>query len=158
MDVDYQLYAEGEALLGWLNLTASLTSDQEFNANELLVQLSDRLLAGLDARDLEIAHLKVTLDSPEAGGQLAALSMTANDSGADLREALLDGVSRGQLILNLRAETDPELLLELSLDALKGISESVTGLELEVEHHEHFRPAPPVPTHREEVRAGGGAS
>lgn len=153
MELDYKLYAEGEALLGWLNLTASLRSEESFNANELLVQLSRLLLEQLERRDLEVAHLKLTLDSPEAGGQLAALSVTANDSGHDLREALIDGVHSGELILNLRAEADPDLLLELSLQALDRVREDTSGLSLEVNHEEHFRPSPPVPTHREEIKA-----
>lgn len=158
MTVDYQLYAEGEALLGWLNLTAKVESETEFDANQLLVKLSEQLLAELDERGLEIAHLKMTLDSPEAGGQLAALSLTANESGVDLREALLDGVRSGELILNLRAEADPELLLELSSAALERARAANPGLTIEVEHREHFRPSPPVPTHREKIESGGGLS
>ncbi|MFT7484502.1 MAG: G3E family GTPase [Candidatus Paceibacteria bacterium] len=158
MNVDYQLYAEGEALLGWLNMTASLRGETMFNANELLVQLSQRVLAELDGRGLEIAHFKLTLDSPEAGGQLAALSMTTNESGADLREALLDGIHTGELILNLRAEADPDLLLQVCLAALDQVQSATMGLSIKVQHEEHFRPSPPVPTHRVELTATGELS
>ncbi len=155
MAVDYELYAEGEALLGWLNMTASLPKQKLFNANELLVQLGQWLRKELDARQLEIAHLKFTLDSPDAGGQLAALSMTANEDQADLREALIEGVTSGELIINLRAEADPDVLLELAKAALEMARKETPGLQLELTHEEHFRPSPPVPTHRMEISATG---
>jgi len=148
MALDYGIYAEGEALLGWLNLTAAVRHDQGFDANGLLLAIAERLQTELNARELELAHLKMTLDSPEAGGQLAALSLTRGDEARDLRESLLDELERGQLILNLRAEADPGLLRELTLEVLQRCSESQAGLSIEVQHEEHFRPAPPTPTHR----------
>ncbi|HLZ08628.1 MAG TPA: GTP-binding protein, partial [Chloroflexota bacterium] len=33
MDVDYEVYAQGEALLGWLNATVSITADEPFDGN-----------------------------------------------------------------------------------------------------------------------------
>ncbi|MFT5155258.1 MAG: G3E family GTPase, partial [Planctomycetota bacterium] len=160
MTVDYQLYAEGEALLGWLNMTARLQAAHNFDANQLLLDLSTRLKNDLQERDLEIAHLKMTLDSKDAGGQLAALSLTRNDEEIDLREALIDGVHEGQLILNLRAEADPGLLRELCGAALDSLRGGEAKLELTIEHSEHFRPSPPVPTHRQVISAtasdGGG--
>jgi hypothetical protein len=156
MALDYQVYADGEALLGWLNLTARVQSPLSFDANLLLVQLAEQIQSALNARDLELAHLKMTLDSPEAGGQLAALSVTRGDEQSDLREALLDSLKEGQLILNLRAEADPELLHSLSMDVLQSCADGEPGLRIEVQHQEHFRPAPPTPTHR--VMQGGEMS
>ena len=148
MELDYRLYAEGEALLGWLNATATVRADDEFDANALLVDLAKEMRGALDARGLEIAHLKMTLDSPEAGGQLAALSITSSDGDADLREALIDGVRAGELIVNLRAEADPTLLFEITRDVLATCARSRPSMAIEMQHHEHFRPAPPTPTHR----------
>jgi hypothetical protein len=104
--------------------------------------------AALADRGLELAHLKMTLDSPEFGGQLAALSVTDSAGAVDVREALIDGVRAGSLIVNLRAEADPELLRDLTLAALERARGRHVGLTAELEHCEHFRPAPPTPTHR----------
>src|SRR5262245_48276564 len=40
MEVDYDVYAEGEALLGWLNATVRLSSTQPFDGNALLRELA----------------------------------------------------------------------------------------------------------------------
>ncbi len=148
MALDYELYAEGEALLGWLNATAQVRAPEAFDANRLLVELAESMRAALVARSIEIAHLKMTLDSEDAGGQLAALSITRSDGEADLREALLDGVDAGELIVNLRGEAAPEALREILVASLQALRDAHPGLVIDVEHEEHFRPAPPEPTHR----------
>ena len=43
MDVDYELYAEGEALLGWLNATVELKSTAAFNGNEWIKDIALKL-------------------------------------------------------------------------------------------------------------------
>ncbi|MEM1452441.1 MAG: GTP-binding protein [Planctomycetota bacterium] len=154
MAVDYQVYAEGEALLGWLNCTSRVAvSGEPVDANQLLIDLAEVVSEQLDAAGAEIAHLKATLDAGDASGRLAALSVTAGDAEPDLREALVDGVTGGELILNLRAEGDPDLLRQVAWRALDAVAASRPGLSLSVEHEEFFRPAPPQPTHRDEVTA-----
>jgi len=153
MELDYQTYAEGEALLGWLNLTARLqTADEPVDANQLLLDLAARIQRAAGEQDAEIAHLKATLDAGDASGRLAALSVTSGDGEVDLREALVDGVRAGELIVNLRAEGDPVALKAMVLTALEAAAAARPGCTLEVEHEEHFRPAPPEPTHRDEIR------
>ena len=43
MDVDYDVYAEGEALLGWLNATCRVSSAQPFDGNQFLQRIADRI-------------------------------------------------------------------------------------------------------------------
>src|SRR5205085_1112065 len=59
MEVDYELYAEGEALLGWLNATAELKSERPFDPNAKLESLARAIQERLGGT--EIAHLKMTL-------------------------------------------------------------------------------------------------
>lgn len=147
MELDYATYAEGEAELGWLNMTARVTAlEQTFDANALLVSIGTAVRERLVALGAEIAHLKATLDAGETGGQLAAMSLTSSAGAVDLREALVDGVRAGELVFNLRAEADPATLRTIALEAFEEAGRGQVRLELE--HEESFRPAPPVPTHR----------
>ncbi|MCZ6832615.1 MAG: cobalamin biosynthesis protein P47K [Acidobacteria bacterium] len=148
MELDYDRYAAGEALLGWLNCTVRLQAEPPVDGNRLLLDLAGRMGERLDHDGLEIAHLKMTLDSRDSGGCLAVVSLVGNGREPDLRESLLDMVSGGTLILNLRAEADPGLLKTLTEEALAAAAASAGGLNLEIEHLERFRPARPVPTHR----------
>ena len=47
MDLDYQVYADGEALLGWLNCTARLSARESFDVERVLKliasEVQDRL-------------------------------------------------------------------------------------------------------------------
>jgi len=143
IDLDYDAYAEGEALLGWLNGTVSLRAARPFDANETIVRLARLVREGLERDGKEIAHLKMTLDE---GGMLSVVSLVRTDGDPDLRESLLDRIVRGELIINLRAEADPELLkavVESAVGSLAG-----EGIAATWEHVERFRPARPAPTYR----------
>jgi len=147
MELDYGLYAEGEAHLGWLNATLVLQGREPFDANALLRDLAAAIRRRLP-EEAEIAHLKLTLDAGLASGQLAALSVVASEREADERETLLDRVDGGSLIVNLRAETAPEELEAATLEAARAVLARPGAPRWRVEHLERFRPSPPVPVHR----------
>jgi G3E family GTPase len=150
MDLNYDLYAEGEALLGWLNCTVKLESDASFDANQTLLQLTRDLSGRIGG---EIAHLKMTLDSGD--GSLSVVSLVSSDGEPDLRESLLDRVSGGSLIINLRAETDPDILHAATRKTLEGLPGNIRW---SVEHSEHFRPGRPMPIHRMEGPGEGATA
>jgi hypothetical protein len=61
-----------------------------------------------------------------------------------LRERLYGG----ELIVNLRAEADPEAIDEIATETLVRATAAHTGLRSRIEHKESFRPARPSPTYR----------
>jgi Ni2+-binding GTPase involved in maturation of urease and hydrogenase len=147
-DVDYDLYAEGEALLGWLNCTYRVTAlGDAFDGNRLLQDLAGRIQALLATCGFEVAHLKMTLTPDEAGGDIGVCNLVRNESRAEQSHALREPLAGGTLIVNLRAEADPDELLTAGVASVAGAAEAV-GAHAELEHQEHFRPARPVPTHR----------
>jgi G3E family GTPase len=146
MAIDYDEYAEGEALLGWLNATIEVSTDAPFDGNAMLVRLASAIRERVAAADGEIAHLKMTLD---CRGQLSVVSVVDNHDEPDLRESLLDEIDGGALVLNLRAELCPESLSSIVADVLAAENRLGSGPNLLLEHEERFRPARPVPTHRD---------
>lgn len=149
MDVDYQTYAEGEALLGWLNCTVQLTASTAFSADDFLQRLALEVQQRLQAAAAEVAHLKMTL-SPDANlaGEIAAVNLVRNDFVPELSYHLEHPVSSGQLILNLRAEAAPEVLADAVRGGLAKAAGAFSTLQTTLEHLEHFRPGKPIPTHR----------
>jgi Ni2+-binding GTPase involved in maturation of urease and hydrogenase len=151
MDVDYGVYAEGEALLGWLNATAALSIAGEFDANLLIQSLAAEIQQRLQAVAAEIAHLKMTY-SPDGGlGDIAVVNLVRNDYVPELAIRLEQPAGGGQLVINLRAEAAPEVLADALRAALPAAAASVEGLQMTLEHLEFFRPGKPVPTHRIEA-------
>jgi G3E family GTPase len=147
MELNYDTYAEGEALLGWLNCTLRLSAPAPFDANQTLVRLARDIRDRVSARGHEIAHLKMTLDAEDGTGSLSVVSLVRSDGEPDLRESLLDKVEGGALIVNLRAEADPEFLKTVIDQSIAGLS---GGLQATMEHLERFRPARPQPVHRDQ--------
>ncbi len=146
MEVDYKIYAEGEALLGWLNATVQLSAPEAFEAKPVLQQLASDIQKQLQEQTVEIAHLKMTL-SPDStiGGQIAIINLVRNDFVPELSADLNAPIGSGQLIINLRAEGDPELLREVVTNAVDNMPASIFA---KLDHLEHFRPGKPEPTHR----------
>ena len=148
MDVDYQVYAEGEALLGWLNATIDLSSAEPFDGNDVIKEVADILQQRLKADGGEIAHLKMTLSPNEGLGGLAVINLVRNDYVPELSQTLSDPIQSGQLIVNIRAETSPDVLREALETALKTCRQRNSHIACQLEHLEHFRPGKPQPTHR----------
>ncbi|HKS36939.1 MAG TPA: GTP-binding protein, partial [Verrucomicrobiae bacterium] len=152
MKVDYQIYADGEALLGWLNCTVHLRAKKAFDSNKLLSQLAKEIQARLVARKSEVAHMKMTL-SPEGSlsGEIAGINVVRNDVVPELSFELDAPVTAGQLIVNLRAEAAPDVLGAAVREGLAAAAKKFPALEATVDHLEHFRPGKPTPTHRIEL-------
>lgn len=148
MDVDYTVYAEGEALLGWLNATAALSIAGEFDANGLLQTLASEIQRRLQTITAEIAHLKMTYSPASGLGEIAVVNLVRNDYVPELAIRLEQPAGGGQLVINLRAEAAPEELAAALRAALPVAEASVEGLGIALEHMEFFKPGKPVPTHR----------
>jgi Ni2+-binding GTPase involved in maturation of urease and hydrogenase len=146
MEIDYDLYADGEALLGWLNATVRLSAPTLFDGNVLLRQIAAGVHERLGADGIEIAHFKMTL-APDTGDDLAVLNLVRNDGAPESPFRLADTLNDGELILNLRAEGEPERLKAVADQVLADVT-GRQGITAIVEHIEHFKPGRPVPTHR----------
>ena len=145
-EIDYDRYALGESLLGWLNAEVRLgDGDDEFDGNAMLVGIMGAIRESLAAAGHEIAHLKATLSVEGDPYELAAANLVRTENRPELSHRLAEPVDVGRLLLNLRAEADPDTLDR----AVRGAIESAVGrLPAEILHLEHFRPGRPVPTHR----------
>jgi Ni2+-binding GTPase involved in maturation of urease and hydrogenase len=144
MDVDYDVYAEGEAELGWLNCTATVRGETEFSLDDLLVDYLARLASALRASASEPAHLKVL---GQAGGESAIANLVASSAGAELSLASEVRTASADLVVNARVATDPELLATLAKNELVAVAFE-RSLTVDFGEIQRFRPGRPTPTHR----------
>ncbi len=148
MAVDYEIYAEGEALLGWLNATVALRASTAFDGNLALRDFAAALQSRLMAAGAEIAHLKMTLDPDGGIGDLAVINLVRNDYVAELSQELQDPLESGQLIVNIRAEVGADVLKSAVEESLKSCFGEGQAAKASLEHLEFFQPGKPQPTHR----------
>jgi G3E family GTPase len=146
-DVDYDIYADGEARLGWFNATIVVTNDTAGDGNALLGDLATAIQRHLSAADIEVAHCKMTLSATELNGDLAALNVVRTDGVPELAHRLADPLTTGELLLNLRAESMPDRLQTAVQRALDDVQQGASW-RLIVRHAEAFSPPRPTPTHR----------
>ena len=149
MTVDYDAYADGEAQLGWLNATIDLAASPATDGNALLARLAAAMQHYLEATSAAIAHLKMTLHPGGAGaGGIASVNVVRGDVVPELGLQLTEPVGVGRIVVNARAESAPETLLDAMATAVRDTMRDHAGVELRVEHRESFRPGRPSPTHR----------
>ncbi len=146
MSVDYQKYAEGEALLGWLDQTFSLEADKKIDGTALLLQLAKLIQQDLKRSGCVIAHLKISLDPSGFLSSLGVVNAVDESSEIRVTQALKGNVTSGEIVVNLRAEGAPSTLR-------RSVGNSITILEQEnlkitSLHLDAFRPKAPVPIHR----------
>ncbi len=146
MDIDYDTYAEGEALMGWLNATIRLEAPRAFDGELIMMSLAARIRDGVAKLGGEIAHLKMTMLPDDHGGAAATLNMVRNDYVPELSQSLAEKMRRGELLVNLRAEADPADLESIVRQALP--ASAPTGVSASVEHLAQFRPGRPQPKWR----------
>jgi Ni2+-binding GTPase involved in maturation of urease and hydrogenase len=144
MDVDYDIYAEGEAELGWLNAQATLLSNTPIKLDDFIIALLERTNFALNALSAEVAHLKVIGMSD---GQYAVANLVSSHSSPKLSIGSGLVTSNANLVINARVAVAPESLTQTIEETLHavcieyGITEKINTLQC-------FRPGRPVPTHR----------
>jgi Ni2+-binding GTPase involved in maturation of urease and hydrogenase len=144
MDVDYDTYAIGEAELGWLNSSLSVSAPSPFPLDDLLLDIIGRLQASLAGIDAETAHLKTI---GMADGVYAVANLVSSFSPPELSLPSRATVQEAQLVVNARVATAPETLTRQVEQAVHGAC-AARGAIATFQQTQSFRPGRPVPTHR----------
>ena len=141
LDINYDKYAHGEAVLGWLNGTVALTGQNAY-WDTLLKDIMMGICKAVKKEKLRVGHIKVIAKN---GKQYAVGIITGDVSTLQFRGSA--GTSdKVKLIINARVETSPEHLDELIRDALvEAIDDLYTD---EVLAWRYLQPGRPNPTHR----------
>jgi G3E family GTPase len=141
--IDYDRYANAEAVLGWLNAAVKLQADQPFDASRFMTSLATRLRDRFKADKGEIGHLKFVFTS--AGKSMWANLTHLGDEPAIGGEEL-GRLSRGTLIINTRVRLEPEDLEAIVRDSLNRVCTDIQ-VQPEIDDLQCFSPAYPEPAH-----------
>ena len=141
--IDYDRYANAEAVLGWLNAAVKLQADRQFDAGLYMTSLATMLRDRFKTQKGEIGHLKFVLTS---GGKSMWANLTHLASDPVLGGEKLEGLSRATLIVNARVRLEPEDLEAIVRDSLDRIAGDL-AVSSEVDDLQCFSPAYPEPPH-----------
>lgn len=146
LEIDYDTYAAGEAVLGWLNASARLTarhspSDWSGFVGRLMAAVHQRL----QAASFEVGHVKLFL---QAGSGTLAANLTQLDQPPTVRGEADEGASHARMTFNARVETSPHKLERIVREAIdEAAGEAVT---VAIDTLRCITPGRPEPTHRYE--------
>ncbi|NLF19407.1 MAG: cobalamin synthesis protein P47K [Lentisphaerae bacterium] len=128
--VDYDRYAEGEAVLGWLNAVVDLRSNRgSADWGAFALDLMARLHEEFRARRAEVGHVKLVVTCNGAAGLANLTRLGGEVTGRDM-EALTG--PHASLILNARVQMSPddlEAVVRRSLAAAADHRETSAALQ-----------------------------
>ena len=139
--VDYDIYAEGEAVLGWLNSHIEL-SGKPTNWDVFARHLLQSLSHDFDCRNATVGHVKIIL---EVGENFLLGNLTGRGDTLNFRGSAGTS-SKARLTLNARVQMSPEDLEQIVHQALDAITKG--ELEYKIVALRSLSPGRPNPTYR----------
>ena len=141
-EVDYDTYAEGEAVLGWLNTRLTFTDhgDWQVIATSIMAKLQQRLAH----QKMAIGHVKLIVENDD---ESLIINLTGSETKPKVRGSI-SATTRATLTLNARVETSPQ---QLEHEVRQIILETTSHLSLSTESWNCLQPGRPDPTHRYEA-------
>jgi len=141
VSVDYDTYAEGEAVLGWLNARFACEG-MNVDWDEVLERTIARLGMLFDRQHIAVGHVKAFVKS-ESG--YAVANLTGTSETIAVRKGAGKG-NKAEMIVNARVEMTPEKLNILVLEILSEIFGD--GISWRTLESNCLSPGRPNPTHR----------
>ena len=144
LDIDYDIYAEGEAELGWLNATVKVTAAKPIDLDALLLRMTADLQESFDRLGGEVAHLKAI---GIHGGSFGVANLVSSDSEPELSLPSRGLISDAEVIVNARVALDPAALEQ---EVRKTVTKVCAAQQANAEFLsvQSFRPGRPQPTYR----------
>jgi Ni2+-binding GTPase involved in maturation of urease and hydrogenase len=144
IDVDYDVYAAGEAVLGWLNADVHLSMIlPPADWSSFCCDLLSRLQTQFRDRRARIGHVKLLLTA--ASGH--CIGNFTDDKSAPLLQGRIDGSpAEANLTLNARVEMPPQELEQIVRDTLT--KAAAQRIRIKINDLQCLRPGRPKPTHR----------
>jgi hypothetical protein len=140
LDLDYQIYGQAEASLGWLNATVDVASGNYFSPTEFGETIVAKIREQCAAAQNAVAHVKVMLVTPQGSDRIA---LTTNSALAVWDgEGDLGLVREASVIVNARVAVSPGQLRRMVEEAVYSAARArtITATVLDLEA---FAPTPP---------------
>ena len=141
IDIDYDVYAKGEAVLGWLNgslLLKGNTTDWNMFASNFLLDLSLQF----DNMNAAVGHVKMIIESE---GEFMMGNITGRSQTISTQGTAGTG-EQAQITINARVEMKPEKLNQIIQETLE--RNTFDEFDIEIIAWKFLSPGRPEPTYR----------
>lgn len=145
LDIDYDTYAEAEAVLGWLNATVEMAASSAVLPGEVAEALIRQIQRNLTEAGMAIAHLKILVATDVETNRIALTDTQGQPQWSAKPE--FPAVGELSLIINARIRMTPKDLTDSIHDSVTTIADGF-GMQAKVTHLESFSPQRPKPRYR----------
>lgn len=142
LDIDYDMYADGEAQLAWLDESMTIVSSQK-NAVMIAKEIISQIDHDIKEKKLTIGHLKVFIETTDWKKKISITSSLPLLSHSPEENAAV----QAHLLINARVQTEPIILQQIVDATLKQMVQK-HDCNIMVEKWSAFKPGYPKPLHR----------
>lgn len=143
LDIDYDIYAEGESKLAWLDKSIVIQSPHG-NGALIAREIIRSIFNSMHNRHYKIGHLKFFLEGED---WYEKISFTATSTSGEVR-IRHDEVFQLKVLINARVQVEPARLKEL-VDEVIDLIKEANACSIAFEKESVFKPGYPKPVHRE---------
>jgi G3E family GTPase len=145
IDIDYDLYAKGEAQLGWLNANLRFKGLIP-HVERFCGKFTDQLMNRFRSEGTEVAHLKLWVQSEKESLKLSAVQ-NAQTFRLDHTTSLDWSATEITMWVNARVNSNTGFLRETVTSTVGSLAKSY-GVNAHIEEMDCFSPSRPIPVHR----------
>jgi len=138
LQIDYDVYASGEAKLAWADRLVEIYSADN-NAPQLAAALANKLYAAVCQQQYPIGHLKFFINN--------SLKISFTAAGETMVPLVAGEAPSASMIINMRVQTEPAYLTRLT-DQVFTLFETEHNCRIVISSQSAFQPGYPKPTHR----------
>jgi G3E family GTPase len=142
LDIDYDIYADGEAQLAWLDESMTIVSSQK-NAVMIAKEIISQIDHDIKEKELTIGHLKFFIETTDWKKKISITSSLPYSFYSPEE----NDTAQAHLLINARVETEPAVLQRIVNDTLKQAVQK-HDCNIMVEKWSAFKPGYPKPLHR----------
>lgn len=138
LNIDYDIYAEGEARLAWFDQELEIYSSSN-NALQQAEELINTIYKKITDHQYATGHLKFLING------VTKISFTSNMQPPVIIEK--EPGASAALLINIRVQTEPQKITQLITEAINE-TETQSGCKIIQQSLSAFKPGYPKPTHR----------
>jgi G3E family GTPase len=138
LNIDYNIYGTGEAMLAWLDAELEIYSSAN-DAQQIAATLAQTIYQNIQHANLSIGHLKFLIDDK--------IKISYTILAEEFNNIKTDNTSSAFILINARIQTTPVFLTELIHKAIQQ-TENENSCSIVKKSFASFQPGYPKPTHR----------
>lgn len=142
LDIDYQIYGQGEADLAWLDEEINIHTEDQ-SAWNCAIRFIESMIDEIKLKQIVVGHLKFLLKGEGFNHKISFTTIFDENWKSNLPFLLVSDV---QIMVNSRIETTPEVARSIVRNGVLAISGK--GTEISESQEQAFQPGFPNPTHR----------